>query len=421
MRMMTLTRRTLRKLTRAPQKALKRAWRPVRRIAVKGLFAALRRLPLRHDLIFFESFRGKSYSCNPKAISEEVQARGLPVVCVWSLLDTSVPVPAGVRKVRTMSLGYYYYHACAKVLVHNTEFKENLPIRPSQIYINTQHGTPLKLMGSDMVMHIPEIEGGGRRWNYNPKNGRWRHLVSPNPHTTEVFRRVFQFDGSVLEVGYPRNDVLFKRNNPDDLHSLKVKLGLPRDRRIILYAPTWRNQGASRTDRSFRLQFDLPRLEERLGATHALVLRLHHLVAGAAREEVASYGERLSQFVLDRSSEAYDVQELMLVADVLVTDYSSVMFDYAILQRPMVFFAYDLDEYSSATRGMYFDLNEIAPGPVVTDAAALVNTLATVDEWRPGYRERERVFRERFCPWDNGEAARKVVKAAILPALQQRH
>lgn len=390
-------------------------WKPqaikFRNGAQKLLHRALQLHPIEPQTVFFESHRGDSYSGNPKAICEAIVARGLPIQCVWSLHDTKAQVPKGVKKVKTGSYDYYYYHACAKVLIHNTEFRQNLPIRSEQVYINTQHGTPLKLMGSDMVDRNPNIEGQGKRWNYYPKNGRWTHLVSPNRHTTEVFRRVFQFDGSVLEYGYPRNDLFYTRNTPGEIRSLKIRLGIPLDRKVILYAPTWRNNGASRKDAKFQLRLELDSLQREFGETHVVILRLHHLIVASLRID-----PQMRDFVFERSSSKYDAQELMLAADVLITDYSSMLFDYCNLRRPIIFFAYDIEEYSSKTRGMYFDLREKAPGPVVTEMQGVLEALRTIDSWRALYAEREAAFYAEYCSLDDGHAADKLIDNIIAPA-----
>lgn len=400
------------------QKSLEGKWRQAARRLRKLRYLAMQRLPILNDVVFFESFHGASYSGNPKAICEKILSGRHPLRCVWSLEDMSTAVPPGVKKVKTMSWEWYWHHARARVLVHNTEFKENLPLRAEQTYINTQHGTPLKLMGSDMVERLPEFKGQAKRWNYMPKNGRWSYLVSPNQHTTEVFRRVFQFDGPVLEVGYPRNDIFFHKNGPQDISALKQKLNIPEGKQVILYAPTWRNQGTSRQDNAFKLRIGLDTLQKRFGETHVVILRLHHLMAGDARAEVAGYGERMSNFAFDRSGADCDIQELMLVSDLLVTDYSSVMFDYSVLRRPIVFFAYDLDEYSGATRGMYFDLEKMAPGPVVRDVEELVAAISDVAGWQPKFSERQKLFHEKFCAWDKGDAAQAVLEQAILPRVR---
>jgi CDP-glycerol glycerophosphotransferase len=377
------------------------------RKSLKRLTPALRRLPIEHRVIFFESHRGLSYSCNPKAICEEILRQKLPVECVWSLEDTMLELPPQVTKVRRFSPRYYYHHSCARVLVHNADFPERLPIRKDQVYINTQHGTPLKLMGSD----LREKKADNYPKEFS-RTGRWTHLVSPNRYSSEIFRRVYLYDGPVHEFGYPRNDLFFHRNTLEEIARLKQRWGLPRDKKLILYAPTWRDVGSSRVDHGFELALDLKALRERFGNEYVLVLRLHHLIAS----KLALTTEDRA-FAFDFSAAQYDIQELLLAADVLITDYSSVMFDYANLGRPTVFFAYDLDAYADQIRGTYFDLSAEGPGPVVRTMPDLLDALANIRTWRPDYAERERAFREKFCADEHGGASKAVVDRLIRPAL----
>jgi CDP-glycerol glycerophosphotransferase len=379
----------------------------LRRRSLKQLTRALRLLPIERRVILFESHRGLSYSDNPKAICEEVLRQGLPVECIWSFGDMTLEVPPGVRKVRRFSPRYYYYHSCARVLVHNGDFGENLPIRSSQVYINTQHGTPLKLMGTDLQDKKPDA--------YSPdysKNGRWSHLVSPNRYSSEIFKRVYRYDGPVHEVGYPRNDLFFQRNTPTEIAALKKRWGLPPDKKVILYAPTWRDTGGSKIDRGFQLALDLEALKERFGGEYVIILRLHHLIATALE-----LTEAQRSFAFDFSEPQYDAQELLLAADVLITDYSSMMFDYANLRRPTIFFAYDLDAYTNSIRGTYFDLRTEGPGPVVRTMPELIEALDGIESWRPEYTERELAFHERFCALENGTASKAVVDRLIRPAM----
>ena len=373
----------------------------------KHLHAFFRLLPINEKVILFESHRGLSYSDSPKAICEAILARGLPIRCVWSVENPGLVVPPGVEKVKRFSARYYYHLACARILIQNGEFGQALPIREGQTYINTQHGTPLKLMGSDILHKKPGIDAA----SYS-KDGRWNWLVSPNPYSSEIFRRVYGYTGPVLECGYPRNDLFQRRNTAEDIRALKHDYGFPQDKKIILYAPTWRDVGNSRTDRGFKLQLDLAKLHEEFGETHVILLRLHHLIVSALKIDLA-----LSRFAFECSSAGYDIQQLMLVSDILITDYSSVMFDFAILSRPTVFFAYDLEDYSSEIRGTYFDLVDQGPGPVVQTMEELVTVIRELDQTMPLYQEKQDAFRAKFCSLEKGDASNRVINEIIMPEL----
>lgn len=375
--------------------------------AQKLMAFGFRQLPVLDRTIFFESHRGLSYSGNPKAISEAVQ-RLLPEArCVWSFVDTSLETPAGIIKVKKGSPDYYRYHSRAKVLVHNGEFGQQLPIRREQVYINTQHGTPLKLMGSDIARKRGKDVGK----EYSRTN-RWSWLVSPNRYSTEIFTRVFDYQGPVLEVGYPRNDIFYNRNDPNSISSIKAKYGVPEDRRVLLYAPTWRDVAGARVERGFALKLDLSRLYDRFGRSHVLLLRLHHLIAS----KLELSGD-LANFAFDVSSAEFDAQELMLISDALITDYSSMMFDYANLKRPMIFYAYDLDEYENDIRGMYFSLEAEAPGPVVRDMDGILEAISNLQESQAVDESKRERFLRKFCANENGRASEQVVERLIAPAL----
>jgi CDP-glycerol glycerophosphotransferase (TagB/SpsB family)/2-polyprenyl-3-methyl-5-hydroxy-6-metoxy-1,4-benzoquinol methylase len=366
-----------------------------------------RLMPVDDRMILFESHRGLSVADSPKAICQAIIARGLPVRCVWSVENPGLVVPAGVEKVERFSARYYHHIARARVLIQNGEFAQALPVRKDQVYINTQHGTPLKLMGSDILHKKPNIDAT----SYT-KDGRWNWLITANAYSTEIFRRVFSYSGPVLECGYPRNDLFRRRNTPEDIITLKRDYGLPPDKKILLYAPTWRDVGSSRTDRNFKLQLDLARLHAEFGESHVIILRLHHLIVSSLTIDMA-----FSRFAFECSSAGYDIQELMLVSDILITDYSSVMFDFANLSRPMIFFAYDLENYSSEIRGTYFDLEEQAPGPVVKTMDDLVTAIRDVGTSLPIYQEKRAAFHAKFCSLEQGDASDRVIDEIIIPAM----
>jgi CDP-glycerol glycerophosphotransferase (TagB/SpsB family)/SAM-dependent methyltransferase len=364
-------------------------------------------LPIKKNDVFFESHRGLSYSDNPKAICEALLRRQQGIRCIWSLQDPRLKVPEDVIVVKRFSRKYYYHLARSRVLVHNAEFAQKLPIRKKQIYINTQHGTPLKLMGTDII-HKSNID-----IETYSKNTRWSWLISPNRYTTEIFKRVYLYDGPVLEVGYPRNDIFYQRSSSEDVMAIRNELGLPLDRKIILYAPTWRDIGIKRTDRTFKLHLELDELYESLGDTHVIILRLHHLILS-----ILKIDQQYQGFVYEFSAPEYDIQELMLVSDILITDYSSVMFDFCNTQKPIIFYTYDLDEYSSQIRGTYFDLPAHAPGPLVRTSAELLNAIRNIDLIFPEYSEKRRAFYDKFCSLENGNASDTIVEQIILPAIK---
>lgn len=361
-------------------------------------------LPVKNTLIFFESHRGLSYSCNPKYIYEALLERKEKFTFVWSFQHPGHIVKGPAKLVKRFTIRYYYYLARAKFLIHNAEFAQNLPVRKKQIYINTQHGTPLKKMGSDMLFAPNSVKSP----NYT-KDGRWSFLVTPNNYTTNIFRRVFSFNGPILELGYPRNDIFYKKNNTKSTLDFKHKFGLQLSSKVILYAPTWRNNKKGKSHNNFSLKLDIEKLYNRFAKSHVLILRLHHLDSLKLGIDTKYNG-----FVYNFSESKYDIQELCLVSDMLITDYSSIMFDYANLNRPQIFYAYDLEYYKNELRGVYFDIEEEGPGPVVKTMDELIDAIERIDEiCQEKYSKKYGAFRRRFCYLDDGMASERVIDEII--------
>jgi CDP-glycerol glycerophosphotransferase len=206
----------------------------------------------------------------------------------------------------------------------------------------------------------------------------------------------------VIETGYPRNDVLSSPDRHAIRGRVRRELGIADDRTVVLYAPTWRDDAVFEEGaKDFALALDVDAFEQRLGGDHLLLLRLHYMLTGrlAALDHPS---------VRDVSAHP-DVSELYLAADVLVTDYSSTMFDFAVTGRPQLFFTYDLEDYGDRLRGFYFDFAPIAPGPLLRTGAELLDALADLPHVAADHAERYSAFRETFCQLEDGHATDRVV------------
>jgi CDP-glycerol glycerophosphotransferase len=230
---------------------------------------------------------------------------------------------------------------------------------------------------------------------------RWSALLVPSEYFVETFVKSYGYDGELVRHGLPRNDLLVRGVDDDWVEAKKRELGLPTDRRLVLYCPTFRDR-ARRLETPYELPLDLEQMRRALGDDVHLMLRTHYL-------DTFKLSARFAPFATDVSRH-HDVTELMLIADVLVTDYSSVMFDFANTGKPMVFYTYDYEDYVRDERGTYIDLPDVAPGPVVLTNDELTAALARVDDDVEGYRDRYAAFRERFCSYETGHAAEHVVK-----------
>lgn len=362
-------------------------------------------LPVNHKIILFESNLGRNYTGNPRAIYEEMVRKGLDKKyrCFFILEDTNIEIPGSAKKIKRTRLRYFYYFAIAGIWVCDTRLPKYIVKRKESVYIQTWHGTPLKKLALDMdVIHM----AGERNLEKYKKNfynnvQTWDYLISQNRYSTEIFKRAFGFKKEILEIGYPRNDILFKKNNKEDIIKLKKKLGLPLDKKIILYAPTWRdNDFHAKGKYKFNTGLDFPLLMEEMKDDTVWIVKYHYLIMDQV--DWSPYKDFIYTFDMN-----YDISLLYLVADMLVTDYSSVMFDYSILRRPILFYCYDLDEYMNTLRGFYFDLLKEAPGPVVTTSEDLIKTIREYDNNL--YNKKYEEFIDKYNHIDDGKASGRVV------------
>ena len=369
------------------------------------------KLPIKNKQIMFESFGGKSYSCNPRAIYEEIQRKDPSYTCIWAFNDpASKQIVGNAKKVKRLSLRYYYYMATSKFWIINARVPKHINKRVETVYVQTWHGTPLKRLAADMKeVHMPGTSTSTYKKNFYEEAQRWDYLVSPNDYSTEIFTRAFHFNKEVLDVGYPRNDLFYKEdvNNPDSIATLKERIGLPASKKVILYAPTWRDdEFYGKGEYKFDIKLDLFEMKERLGEEYVVVLRMHYLIADNLNVEgLEGFAYNMSDYD--------DIAELYLVSDILITDYSSVFFDYANLNRPILFYTYDLDKYRNDLRGFYIDFEKEAPGPVLMTSDEVINTIENVEQVYVQYQELVSEFNKKFCHLDNGQASSNIINRVI--------
>jgi CDP-glycerol glycerophosphotransferase len=374
-----------------------------RKVLRSVYYPVQQRLPLR-DAVVFVSWKGKQCGDNPLAIAEELRRRGDTREHIWVVTDWAVPAPDGATSVLAGTEDYYEALARCKYLISNDDMQSWYQKRDGQVYVQTWHGTPLKRIGFDVSR--PQFMSGTRYLDHLTQEvAKWDLLLSPNPFSTPIMRRAFRYDGEICESGYPRNDVLCSGAAQRNADRVRARLGLPAGKRVILYAPTWRdNQYYASGRYRFDFRLDLEQAWEQLGDDYVILLRGHHHMA----DDVPA-GTRPG-FVLNVT--AYpDISELFLVSDALVTDYSSVMFDFAPTGRPMLFFTYDLEQYRDNLRGFYFDFEAEAPGPLLTTSSEVVAAIADLDAVAARHRGAYQSFTAKFCPLDDGKAAARACDA----------
>lgn len=356
------------------------------------------RLRRQHDdAVLFDGWRGR-YADSPRAISEALHVLRPGLRHLWVTDDAArETLPAWAAPVRPGTGAYLSAFGAARFIVANTHLPDYFRKRRGAFYLQTWHGTPLKRIGFDMPN--PQLPDSAQYLQQLRRDvARWDALVSPNPFSTAIFRDAFRFDGAILETGYPRNDVLVSPASGAIRDSVRRELGLPADARAILYAPTWRDTA------SFELELDLALVGERLGVGSTILLRVHPKLTSDLRGK--------SSRVIDVSTHP-DIGELYLAADVLMTDYSSAMFDFAVTRKPILFFTYDLETYRDELRGFYFDFEREAPGPLVSTTAELCDALEDLDSIVASYAPAYGQFVARFCPLDDGSASQRVIEAVF--------
>ncbi|WHY95073.1 CDP-glycerol glycerophosphotransferase family protein [Neobacillus cucumis] len=378
--------------------------------AYKCLFQFVSLFPPRKDLIMFESFLGKQYSDNPRAIYEYLKEHHREYEMVWSVDHRFEQgfLEKGIPYVNRFSIKWLFLMARSRFWVTNSRLPLWIPKPKKTIYLQTWHGTPLKKLANDMrEVLMPGTTTEQYKRDFYTESRNWDYLISPNRYSTEIFRRAFQFDKEIIESGYPRNDIFYFPNRDDIASNFKKEHHLPEDKKIILYAPTWRDNQYHQVGKyKLDLHLDLDKFKEELGNEFIVILRMHYLVAENINLDA------YEGFAYDFSKHE-DIRELYLISDLLLTDYSSVFFDYANLKRPMIFFTYDLDEYKEDIRGFYFDFEKKAPGPLVETTDELIEVIKNIGNDKR-LTQKFNEFYQQFCYLEDGHAAERVVKKVIL-------
>lgn len=359
--------------------------------------------PVNEKCILFESMWGQKCDCNPRALYEYIDKMYPEYTCVWSLVDERIPITGRGIRVRRGSPVYYYYLATAKYLVNNVNFEDQFIKRPEQVMIETMHGTPYKTLGLDV---IDEFESKNSVWKYIRKNQNWDYLIVQGKFMEDMAWRMFRYHNEILKTGYPRTDTIANTSR-EQKERLRRKLGLPQDKKLILYAPTWR------VNNQFDFALSFKELKDALSDQYVMGVRVHHLAA--KHYELPAD----NQFLFDLTSYA-SIEELYTIADIMITDYSSAMFDYSITKKPMIFYVYDFEDYKERLRGVYFDLETEAPGPLVYNQQQLQDTILNIDTELMKVESRIEHFRNKYLTYETVDSCKLVFEKAILHGKKQK-
>lgn len=356
-------------------------------------------LPVRRGKVVFYSFT-ENYADNPRAVADELLRRGWDGELVWTAREARRPLrlPRGVHAA-VGRCRMRYELSTAQVIVSNTRlpryWTKGFRKKAGQLYIQTWHGScGIKKMEADMP-HAREsclgrVKADSQQIDYLLSNCRW---------LTQVLRRALSYDGKILEIGSPRNDALL-RGAEERAKAVRTALGLPMERKLLLYAPTFRDGGKAPVPPMPSWNRLREALEERFGGAWSILLRVHPGLTKSRRKQWTPGEEAMVLNVSDYP----DMADLLVIADALVTDYSSCAYDFLLTRRPGFLYAPDCADYEQQ-RGLYYPLAE-TPFPVAETSERLAQSICSFDE--SAYRAAAEQFLHDKGSVDDGHAAERV-------------
>lgn len=358
-------------------------------------------LPIKNRTVIFSSFGGRKFDDSPKAIYDEMCSRKEfeGWTFIWAFVEPdNFNLPRG-KKVKIDTPQFFHALLSSKVWVGNSGIDRGMNLRSKKhISVETWHGTPLKrICGEEATAYA-----AFRPERYKGKIDNQTIRCAQSEHDRTIFQRLFHASkDSILLYDLPRNDSLSKYT-PEDFQRIKGSLNIPPDKKVILYTPTYREYLVNNDyDTYLAPPINLEKWESRLGKDYVFLIRAHYAVT-------AALNVKENDFVRDVSSYP-TLNDLYIIADLMISDYSSTYFDYAILNRPMLCFAYDEDEYETK-RGLYLNLADTLPCEIDKDEDSLLERISNLDY--AIYSERAKVFHQRFAPFA-GKASKRVVDEVL--------
>jgi CDP-glycerol glycerophosphotransferase len=352
-----------------------------------------RKRPLR-GAVLFESFQGKVIGDSPYDIYLGLKTARPDLEFIW-VTAPATKAPAGTTGVAFGSAAYLRALATSKYLVNNSNFPPYFRKAAGQTYLQTWHGTPLKRLGRDIAnnqltkSYLDTMDREAKAWDY---------LISPNAFCTEIFPSCFGYSGEILETGYPRNDKLTNAST-QERQRIRESIGVSDPSvTLVMYAPTWRDYSRTATG-NWQSVFYLDENLE-LPDGFKLIYRGHSNTHEAHKDGGSERFIDVTRYP--------NITDLYLAADVLITDYSSVMFDYTVTGKPIIFMTPDLERYRTE-RGFYFDFESEAPGPILNTQDEVVRALQNLGEIERNYQTKYRNWQLKFDAHEDGQAASRVI------------
>lgn len=357
------------------------------------------RLPLDPNLVAYTTLWHRAPRGNPLAIYRKQLELAPHLRGVWIVRKQDIAlIPDGIEYVTPRTLAYLRLTGTASFIVDDANPHWSLPIRKEQVYVQTHHGTALKYMGADRH-YSGKRPSDETIVTMHRRAQRWTYSLTTSPYLTEVWERAYNNDCIQLEVGFPRSDALLAATDADRA-SARARLGLADHETAVLYMPTWRTRRSPRKG-----GFSLTNFALALPEGTRLLVRDHYY-----------HDKRRARTVPENVlnvSKGWEVEDLYVASDALITDYSSAMFDYALLDKPIVLLVDDWDDYRWS-RGAYFDITADAPGEVAYNGDELAAAFQSGSYKSTHYGQRRESFRKRFATYESGKASEHVVRVALL-------
>lgn len=288
----------------------------------------------------------------------------------------------------------------SKFLINNATFPAYFTKKPEQVYINTWHGTPLKHMGFDVKNNLKGSQNTMKNFLASD------YMISPNAHTTNIFKHAFKLDGlysgEILEIGYPRIDLTINTTANEAREYLAEHLNLKKNP-IILYCPTWRGKNVNDPENSLLNVFEeIKLLNQKL--SYQVLVKVHPFVYSKAKEMPELKPYLVPDFL--------DTNQLMPAVDLMITDYSSIFFDFLVTDKPIVFYVPDLDKYQNE-RGVYIDLCAL-PGPVADNIQDVITLVSNESYKDADVQEKYAKFKHNFVNYENGSVTERLIESVFL-------
>lgn len=366
-------------------------------------------LTVKKNTILYESRDGNSITDSPYAIFKYMidNTNYSEFVHIWSIDDfdalSSViskykDIP-NVKFVKRNSKDYLKYLATCEYLINNSTFQSFFIPKSDQVYINTWHGTPLKNMGFDIPGNPSQSQNVVRNFLSTD------YILSPNTHTTEIFTESYKlnglYEGTIIEEGYPRIDLTLNtipEEFTDQLRGLGLKINKSKEN--ILYAPTWKGTHVSDVNNDVKqIIGDMDYLENEVGDKYNILMKVHPFLYKEAIKHDEIKNKLIPDFV--------DTNELLASVDLLITDYSSIFFDFLVTNKPILFYTWDIDAYGEE-RGQYIKNDEL-PGPMTFNPSQLCEAVNTIDEVKVRFRDNYINMQQKFTNYEDGNVTDRVV------------